>query len=425
MKKRVSFILCMSVIISFCLGVIPNVEVQAKSYRVTQENKGDFVDSTFYTYDVHVSTTKLSAGTKIKFDIPDSFYNVKEKEIKDFYLRQEADLKYIENNPNIPEEIKTKTRRLLNDRPNPTSSKTYISAGWGVKTNDSVYSEIINDQFDFHQDVRIENIKKGQAAKSENGVISFDGKTVTVTIKNADSLKYDGYKGAEVYFWVDLGTNYDLADYGEYIISKHGTIRFEISPDGKVYPWFFRDPIGESTEIQSNVSFTEDVNAKAKADAKAVLDKGFAIRLYDEKSSSGDHVYTADFSEAENLINQGWTHETYANGKNSFKSSPVKTAEYSKPVYCAYNPNSGGFHLYTNKKGELNTLVSQYGWKDIYNGKPVFYVSGDSGKKGIYRAYNPNSPNGQQHYCTKGEYEGLINQGWQANNNSKPYWYTD
>lgn len=156
--------------------------------------------------------------------------------------------------------------------------------------------------------------------------------------------------------------------------------------------------------------------------AKTSLEKNFSVRLYNTKS--GDHVYTASFAEAQDLIKSGWNHETYENGKNTFKSNLTKTDEYSKEVYCVFNPNHGGFHLYTFSKGEADSLVKK-GWIDIYNGKPVFYVSNDSKKNGIYRAYNPNSRSGQQHYCTKGEYDQLIKKGWRPNNESKPYWYTD
>lgn len=169
---------------------------------------------------------------------------------------------------------------------------------------------------------------------------------------------------------------------------------------------------------------TIDAKTKAINDARAVLYKGFAIRLYDAKSKSGDHVYTANINEAENLINNGWNHETRSDGKNSFRVSQKKTAEFSKPVYCAYNPNAGGFHLYTNGKGEVDSLVKK-GWVDIYGGVPVYYVSGNSGKNGIYRAYNPNSRNGQQHYCIKSEYDALIKKGWRPNNYGNAFWYTD
>lgn len=158
--------------------------------------------------------------------------------------------------------------------------------------------------------------------------------------------------------------------------------------------------------------------------ANRLLSKGYAIRLFESKGKSGDHVYTTDFNEIIDLINKGWSHETEEDGSNTFKASPVKTAEYPTPVYCVIHKS--GFHLYTLDESEVRFhLNSGKGWKAVNNGNPLFFCSNSKGD-GIYRAFNPrNTVAPQQHFCRYNEYKHLINNGWIGNNDDKPYWYSN
>ena len=82
----------------------------------------------------------------------------------------------------------------------------------------------------------------------------------------------------------------------------------------------------------------------------------------------GDHHYTSNEIERDNLLKAGWKQ-----GNLAFYSS-INTTEDRVPIYGLYNPNayamgySGAHHL-TYKKTEVDNLLS-LGWKE---GDPKFY----------------------------------------------------
>ena len=74
------------------------------------------------------------------------------------------------------------------------------------------------------------------------------------------------------------------------------------------------------------------------------------------------------------------------------------------PIYRLYNPSNGD-HLYTAEYGEADALVND-GW--VYEGVP-FFVTGNG--YGVYRLYNPNS--GEHLYTADvNEAQQLQDQGW-------------
>ncbi|MCR5048820.1 MAG: Ig-like domain-containing protein [Saccharofermentans sp.] len=76
-------------------------------------------------------------------------------------------------------------------------------------------------------------------------------------------------------------------------------------------------------------------------------------RLYNP--NSGDHFYTADDAEAENLINLGWNDEGIG------WIAPIVS---DTPVYRQYNPNEfANNHNYTTDETEKDNLIS-LGWLD-------------------------------------------------------------
>lgn len=80
-------------------------------------------------------------------------------------------------------------------------------------------------------------------------------------------------------------------------------------------------------------------------------------RLYNKYSS--DHHYTTDANEVKELVELGWTDETEP-GVNTWYSDDAETT----PVYRLFNPNETiGTHHYTLDTNERDTLVS-YGWHD-------------------------------------------------------------
>lgn len=401
-------------------GVIPATELKAASYNVIQTISHEGTPIT-YSYDVHISTSELKTGTVIMFDVPDEYYNQKEKDLDLYFKRQETFLQIMADSGESDSDDYKSLKKFLQDKPN-AKAKRYLEAGWAISGKDSVVSSVVSeiDESLWCHD-QLECFEKGKPSVGSGGHINFDGKTVRITIKDDRFKKYEGYKDCSVEYNISFSTLYEFDEkyQSRMALGSHSSFNFKIDPfDGEV----FILGVGDINKIQANVDFSYDANAAAKNAAKAVYEKGYAVRLYNE--ATGDHIYTPDINSALKFIDQGWIHETKANGSNSFKGSTTKTDKYTKPVYCAYNPNNGGFHLYSNKKGEVSNLENM-GWKLENGGKPVFYTSGDKNKKGIYRAYNPNSPSGQQHYCIWSEYKSLLSQGWQSNNNDKPYWYTD
>jgi predicted nucleic acid-binding Zn ribbon protein len=119
-------------------------------------------------------------------------------------------------------------------------------------------------------------------------------------------------------------------------------------------------------------------------------------RLYNP--NSGEHFYTANRTEAQNLVNVGWSSEG---------TGFVVPKKSNTPVYRLYNANAGDHH-YTTNANEKNQLVS-VGWK--YEG--IGWYSSDAKKVKLLRAYNPNARAGSHNYTTNaGEQRNLLSVGW-------------
>ncbi|EOH73486.1 GH25 family lysozyme [Enterococcus malodoratus] len=116
-------------------------------------------------------------------------------------------------------------------------------------------------------------------------------------------------------------------------------------------------------------------------------------RLYNP--NSGEHFYTQNVAEKNNLISKGWRDEGI--GWNAPTSG--------NPVYRLYNPNAGDHH-YTLHASEKDHLV-KVGWR--YEG--VGWSSG--GANMLHRLYNPNAKAGAHHYTLNSyEKDNLVKHGW-------------
>ena len=119
-------------------------------------------------------------------------------------------------------------------------------------------------------------------------------------------------------------------------------------------------------------------------------------RLYNP--NSGEHFYTANAGERDNLVKVGWRYEGVA--WNAPKTSDT-------PVYRLYNPNAGDHH-YTTSAAEKDNLV-KVGWK--YEGIGWYSTATDG--QPLYRLYNPNAKAGSHHYTTNAaERDNLKKLGW-------------
>ena len=121
-------------------------------------------------------------------------------------------------------------------------------------------------------------------------------------------------------------------------------------------------------------------------------------RLYNP--NSGEHFYTSNESEKNNLVSLGWKYEGIG------WTAPSKS---NTPVYRLYNKN-GGEHHYTMSANEKDTLVKA-GWK--YEG--IGWYSDDNKSVPLYRQYNPNAFANNHNYSTsKKENDWLVSLGWKA-----------
>lgn len=128
-----------------------------------------------------------------------------------------------------------------------------------------------------------------------------------------------------------------------------------------------------------------------KADAAAIE----MHRLYNP--NSGEHFYTKNTNEKNNLVNAGWKSEGIG----------WHAPESGREVYRLYNPNAGDHH-YTLSAVERDNLVKA-GWE--YEG--ICWYSSEQEKVPLYRAYNPNAKSGSHNYTVNtDEQKNLVSLGW-------------
>lgn len=127
-------------------------------------------------------------------------------------------------------------------------------------------------------------------------------------------------------------------------------------------------------------------------------------RLYNP--NSGEHHYTSDEQEKNNLTKLGWKYEGVG------WIAPITS---QTPVYRLYNKNSGDHH-YTADSKEKEALI-KLGWKD----EGIGWYSDDNNSIPLYRQYNPNASVGNHNYTLdKKENDNLVKMGWKAEGIS---WY--
>ncbi len=126
-------------------------------------------------------------------------------------------------------------------------------------------------------------------------------------------------------------------------------------------------------------------------------------RMYNP--NSGEHFYTANGTERDQLARVGWNYE----GVGWY------APESGNLVYRVYNPNAGDHH-YTMSADEKNHLV-RLGWRD----EGVACYSDVNQAVPLYRAYNPNARAGSHNYTMSGgENASLCSVGWK---NEGIAWY--
>ncbi len=121
-------------------------------------------------------------------------------------------------------------------------------------------------------------------------------------------------------------------------------------------------------------------------------------RLYNKHT--GEHFYTADAAERDNLVEVGWDNEG---------EGWVAPKRSSTPVYRLYNSYvAGGNHHYTTDAKEKAACIAA-GWTD----EGIGWYSDDAHTASIYREYNPNAKTGTHNYTgDKDEHDWVVALGW-------------
>ena len=149
--------------------------------------------------------------------------------------------------------------------------------------------------------------------------------------------------------------------------------------------------------VRADVTLVAHWKAAAKPSQPAVVSTVTMWRLYNP--NSGEHFYTANTVERDNLIRLGW-HDEHVGWVAPDKSSD--------PVYRMYNPNAGDHH-YTLNWAEV-TMLKRAGWR--YEGIG-WYSATNEGRTPLYREYNPNARSGAHNFTLNvAEHRYLGTIGW-------------
>ena len=147
----------------------------------------------------------------------------------------------------------------------------------------------------------------------------------------------------------------------------------------------------------------------------------YLYRLYNPYT--GEHIYTIDEAERDSLAEAGWKVEAGETMPDDYSFVGVVYSPETDPgrlcpaVYRLYNPYApGGDHHYTTDQNEYDEL-QKLGWK----GEGIAFYSATFLDVPRYRLYNPNAETGAHHYTSdEDEVAALVDLGWR---NEGVGWY--
>ncbi|MBQ9609072.1 MAG: hypothetical protein IJV15_06455 [Lachnospiraceae bacterium] len=247
------------------------------------------------------------------------------------------------------------------------------------------------DKYNFDSEYLYDVLQEAEESISKD-VLSFDKAANTITydftgLKKSDYNNYL-YNNKICNFGEETGSvSIYKSTYEEYDDSNISCIIYgrRSETDWSIPLWGFE------SQRRLNIVYQASYSSQIKEKTEEMY------RLYNP--NSGEHFYTANATERDNLVGYGWRYEGV--GWNA----PVKS---DFPVYRLYNPNAGDHH-YTTSVDEKDNLVS-LGWK--YEGIG-WYSTGTDGQA-LLRLYNPNATGaGAHHYTTSvDEKDNLVSLGW-------------
>jgi uncharacterized GH25 family protein len=241
-------------------------------------------------------------------------------------------------------------------------------------------------------------LENGYAWKpEEGGTESTDAYEFTVTIAQADLASA---QVAEIAEQTETGSDIEPAVSVTFNGAAVPASEYTVSYSNNVNPGTATATItatdGGNFKGKTSTSFTIKANP-TKTDYNVTIAATTNVyRVYNP--NSGEHHYTTNKGEYDNLVAVGWNGEGVA----------WQSVEGGTPVYRVYNPNAGEHH-YTASAAERDALVA-VGWND--EGVAFNAASATSGTP-VYRVYNPNQFSCNHHWTTsKVEYDHLVSIGW-------------
>ncbi|MBQ9279335.1 MAG: hypothetical protein IJ224_11960 [Lachnospiraceae bacterium] len=327
-------------------------------------------------------------------DVDDSDNRLYIKDKKNVLVEEEFNVKFemALSNPNLNSAVNNlsagETGKILIDKS--TASKDLFNSIKGKNVNLFFYKD--NYQWIF-------NGKDITNPKDINLDVSFEFVEKGAYNLNNDSLKIifadNGLLPGKAMMRIKSDYTYQMYQMNKslslYYINQDHTLKIEDDSDIRYvldgtdhWCWF------EITHNSSYIATGGSVNQ-----SNTTVDM---YRLYNP--NSGEHFYTANVKEKDNLVSVGWRYEGIG------WKAPAKS---NTPVYRLYNKNAGDHH-YTMSEKEKDFLVS-VGWK--YEG--IGWYSDDAKSVPLYRQYNPNAKAGSHNYTTsKEENDKLVGLGWKG-----------
>jgi hypothetical protein len=209
--------------------------------------------------------------------------------------------------------------------------------------------------------------------------------TIEVSDKNTNWEISDAAYNALVNLSADICKRYGIDPH--YDGTQNGTITMHKMFASTSCPeWWLSEKI-ESGQFESDVKAAMNPFTPVKIEKAA---DNSLYRCYN--SNNGDHIFTKDLDEAQNLIDHGWTYEDIA----------WVSPESGDDVYRVTNPNTGTHHFCLEKEKDVLKGIG-------YKVDGIAFQS--SGDRPVYRLYNKNDGS---HMLTASEEEKtfLISAGW-------------
>ncbi len=302
-------------------------------------------------------------------------------------------------------EVETRVVYKLKDKPAPTLSAI------SVQTMPSKTTYTAGDKFDASglivkatmSDGTSKILTSGFTVSSPNMstvgtktvTVSYGGKTTSfsITVKAPVVISSISVQNMPSKTTYTVGDKFDASGLTVKATMSDGT--FKILTSGFTVSSPDMSTVGTKTVT---VSYGGKTTSFAISVIKTEIKKVSMHRLYNP--NSGEHFYTADENEKNNLVSVGWKYE-------GIGWTAPETSD--KPVYRLYNQN-GGEHHYTLDASERDFLVS-LGWKF----EDIGWYSADTDGIPLYRQYNPNAfANNHNYTADKSENDWLVSLGWKA-----------